>query len=221
MAGENSNGNESNSSDVDENVDDTGQQTGEDGDDGTGRDDGAGHRDGRGRGRGQQSGDDRDGQDRTFTQADVEKIVADRITRERKKYAGYDDLKKKASQFDELQDKNKTELEKVNDQLNAAQVELQGYRVEKIRMDAARQVGLDLELAEFITAVDEDEAVEQAKRLLARLGSRGNENDGEGGDNAGGGGRRADFKQGTRRGPQKTEMTRDDLIRGLAGFRRT
>lgn len=37
---------------------------------------------------------------RTFTQAEVNSIVADRLTRERTKYADYDDLKTKAQQFD-------------------------------------------------------------------------------------------------------------------------
>lgn len=34
---------------------------------------------------------------RTFTQADVDRIVADRVTRERAKYADYTDLKKRAA----------------------------------------------------------------------------------------------------------------------------
>src|SRR5215470_14375105 len=50
--------------------------------------------------------------DKTFTQADVDRIVADRLGRERGKYADYDDLKTKASQFDELAEKNRTEAEK-------------------------------------------------------------------------------------------------------------
>lgn len=37
---------------------------------------------------------------RTFTQEEVNSIVADRLNRERAKYADYDDLKAKASQYD-------------------------------------------------------------------------------------------------------------------------
>lgn len=37
---------------------------------------------------------------RTFTQEEVNSIVADRLSRERAKYADYDDLKAKASQYD-------------------------------------------------------------------------------------------------------------------------
>lgn len=39
-------------------------------------------------------------QSRTFTQEEVNSIVADRLNRERAKYADYDDLKAKASQYD-------------------------------------------------------------------------------------------------------------------------
>ena len=42
---------------------------------------------------------------RTFTQDEVNTIIADRLNRERAKYADYDDLKAKASQADSLQAK--------------------------------------------------------------------------------------------------------------------
>lgn len=47
-----------------------------------------------------------------FTQADVDRIVADRLARERAKYAGFDDLRAKADQFDQLQAAQQTDLEK-------------------------------------------------------------------------------------------------------------
>lgn len=50
--------------------------------------------------------------DKTFTQADIDRIVADRLARERGKYADYDDLKSKAAEFDKLAEQQKTEAEK-------------------------------------------------------------------------------------------------------------
>lgn len=44
--------------------------------------------------------------ERTFTQAEVNSIVADRLTRERAKYADYDALKEKAQQLDALNSAN-------------------------------------------------------------------------------------------------------------------
>lgn len=154
-------------------------------------------------GRDQQQTDKAD--DKTFTQADVDRLLADRLARERKKFAGYDDLKKKATEFDKLQDAQKTEVEKLNDQLTASQVELQGFRVAEIRRSAASQVGLDPKLAKFITAADETEALEQATELAEQFKPAEP--------------RAADLKQGARTQPRPT-MSRDELIRGLAGHGR-
>ena len=46
------------------------------------------------------------------TQADLDRIIAERLNRECAKYADYQDLRKKAEQFDQLQESQKTELEK-------------------------------------------------------------------------------------------------------------
>lgn len=50
--------------------------------------------------------------DKTFTQAEMDSIIEGRLARERQKYADYDDLKEKASKYDEYQTQNKTELQK-------------------------------------------------------------------------------------------------------------
>lgn len=150
------------------------------------------------------------GQDtgKTYTQAELERLVEQRLIRERKKYTGFTDLQKKAAEYDKLQEKNKTEQERLNDQLAAAQVELQTYRVEKVRRAAADAAG-DPTLWEFITETDSDKAEEQAKRLAARFGTP--PQDGNNGQPP----RRANLQQGTRAQPPP-EMTRDQLLRGLA-----
>lgn len=51
--------------------------------------------------------------DKVLTQADVDRIVQERLTRERQKFADYEDLKSKASKLDELEQANKSELEKM------------------------------------------------------------------------------------------------------------
>lgn len=45
--------------------------------------------------------------DKTFTQAEMDSIIEGRLARERQKYADYDDLKEKASKYDEYQAQNK------------------------------------------------------------------------------------------------------------------
>lgn len=49
------------------------------------------------------------------SQADLDRIVEQRLARERQKYADYDDLREKASKFDELDAATKTELQKAQD----------------------------------------------------------------------------------------------------------
>ena len=47
---------------------------------------------------------------KTFTQAELDAVVKDRLKREREKYSDYEDLKAKAAKFDEAEEANKTEL---------------------------------------------------------------------------------------------------------------
>ena len=49
---------------------------------------------------------------KTLTQAEVDRIVEQRLARERKRYADYDELKAKAKKVDELEAANLSELEK-------------------------------------------------------------------------------------------------------------
>lgn len=58
---------------------------------------------------------------KTFTQADLDRIVQDRVAREAKKYEGFDDLKTKAEQFDQLQAANQTEAQRLAAQVAAAE----------------------------------------------------------------------------------------------------
>ena len=62
--------------------------------------------------------------ERTFTQAEMNAIISDRLTRERSKYADYDDLKAKAAQFDAAQEAGKTELQKANEKAAKLQQQL-------------------------------------------------------------------------------------------------
>ena len=85
---------------------------------------------------------------RTFTQAEVNSIVADRLTRERAKYADYDDLKAKAQQADTVQ----AQL----DALNAANAQ----RDMRARVAAATGVP-----AELLTGDTEEACTAQATAI--------------------------------------------------------
>lgn len=62
------------------------------------------------------------------TQEDLNRIIADRLARERAKFADYNDLKAKADQLQVLEDAQKTEAQKAADALAAAQAELTAYK---------------------------------------------------------------------------------------------
>lgn len=104
--------------------------------------------------------------EKTFTQADVDRIVADRLKRDREKYADYDVLKEKAAKLDEIDEKNKSELQKATEKASALQAELDGLKkaaqVRAIREKVASATGVP---ASFLTGETEDDCTEQAKAL--------------------------------------------------------
>jgi hypothetical protein len=59
--------------------------------------------------------------DRTFTQAELDRIVADRLNRQKSQFADYEALKTKATKYDELEAQNKSELQKEREAREAAE----------------------------------------------------------------------------------------------------
>ena len=73
--------------------------------------------------------------EKTFTQEDLDRFFKDRLKRERDKYADYADLKAAAAKLTEIEEANKTELEKATEKLAALQeqnVLLESKRVEAL-----------------------------------------------------------------------------------------
>ena len=65
---------------------------------------------------------------KTFTQAELDSIVADRLARERAKYPDYEDLKAKAAKYDAAEEAGKSELQKANDRAAALKTELDALK---------------------------------------------------------------------------------------------
>lgn len=96
--------------------------------------------------------------DQTFTQADVDRIVKERVQRERAKFADYGELKEKAAG-----------AKTAEERLASLESQLQESRREALvrRVQAAH--GISDEDAElFLTGADEDALTAQAKRLADR-----------------------------------------------------
>ena len=62
------------------------------------------------------------------SQADLDRIIGERVARERGKYADYDEIKAKAAKFDEAQAASLSEIERERQAREAAESELNKYR---------------------------------------------------------------------------------------------
>jgi len=101
-------------------------------------------------------------QEQTITQADVDRIVKERVARERAKYADYDQLKAAAG-------------EKVTADERIAELEKKYAAAEqsRLRSDIAAQFGISAEDRDlFLTGTDSDSLTAQAQRLAEREADR-------------------------------------------------
>lgn len=104
----------------------------------------------------------------TFTQAQLDAIIADRLSRERAKYADYETLKEKAGKFDAAQDAGKSEIEKLTERATAAEAKIAAFETEKkvasIRAAVAKEAGIP---AELLTGDTEESCKAQAAAIAA------------------------------------------------------
>lgn len=104
---------------------------------------------------------------RTFTQAEVDAIVSDRLKRDRTKYADYDALKEKAAAYDAAQEAQKMELEKVTERASALQAELDSIKQKNEVRDLRERISTETGVpARLLNAETEEEMREQAKVAL-------------------------------------------------------
>lgn len=100
----------------------------------------------------------------TFTQDDVNRIIAKRVA----KYADYDELKQKAAKFDEQVEAGKSELQKATEKASSLQAELDALKeaesVRKMREEVADAKGIP---AKLLTGKTAEECEAQAAELIA------------------------------------------------------
>jgi hypothetical protein len=114
--------------------------------------------------------------DQAFTQSDVDRIVKDRLQRERDKLGDVKALKAKADQFDQLEESKKSENEKFVEKLTKAEAEvaqIPARVAEQLRghLVALHEInGDDAEL--FLTANDPELLLKQVQRLVGRESER-------------------------------------------------
>ena len=129
--------------------------------------------------------------EKTFTEEDVNRIVTDRLHRERQKYEGIDldALKEKAAKFDEMEEASKSELQKANekaaelekltyaedfwnDQENSSKI-LQQVKQLKDKIEAYEKLAQRLEdaitLAEMAIEENDESCVDEVQNELAEI----------------------------------------------------
>lgn len=107
-------------------------------------------------------------EERTFTQAELDEIVKNRVARERAKYGDYETLQAKALKFDEMEEANKSELQKATEKADALQKQLddmnKANEVRNIREKVASETGVP---ANLLHGTTEEDCMEQASGILA------------------------------------------------------
>lgn len=148
---------------------------------------------------------------KTFTQEDLDRIIAERLNREKSKYADYDQLKQAA-------EGRKTEMEKLADQLRALQEENEANKVKALRSEVASEKKVPASLLNGASTREEMEA--QADAILKFVEAQTPKGDKK--DNANNG-KISPFgspKENLRGGSDNSgEPSRDDLLKQIMGRR--
>lgn len=113
-------------------------------------------------------------QGKTFTQEEVNKLVQERLGKERAKYENYEALKDKAAKFDEMQEASKSELQKAQEKAAKLEAEITSMKKEAevtaMRLKVATEKGVPVDL---LNGETEEACQAQADKLLAFKGDTG------------------------------------------------
>lgn len=111
---------------------------------------------------------------KTFSQDEVNKIVQERVAKEKAKYEGYEELKEKAAKFDEQTEASKTELQKATEKAEKLEAELKSLKkaeaVNAVRTKVAEETKVP---ASLLTGNTEEECKAQAKAILEFANANG------------------------------------------------
>lgn len=124
-------------------------------------------------------------QERTFTQAQLDAVVSERLQRERAKYADYDTLKEKADKYDAAEEANKSDLQKAQDAAAKAQQQLAALQAANAARDMRAKVAKDTGVPENLLSGDDETACRaqaQAIQDYAKGAGKGFPNPKDGGE---------------------------------------
>jgi hypothetical protein len=104
------------------------------------------------------------------SQEELNRIIAERIARERSKFGDYNDLKAKAAKFDEIDQQSKSEAEKSAERITAAETRATSAEARADRAEVALTKGLTLTQAKRLVGSTREELEADADELLKDLG---------------------------------------------------
>lgn len=104
------------------------------------------------------------------SQDELDARIGRRLSREREKFADYEDLKAKSAQFDELEEAKKTEAQKLSERAEVAEGKLQQIELNQLRRDVADEKGIPLRLARRLSGSTREEFEADADSLLEDFG---------------------------------------------------
>lgn len=111
---------------------------------------------------------------KTYTQAEMNTIIQDRLKRERAKYEGFEELKAKAAKFDEQEEANKTELQKAQERAKELEEKLQKKEHEETVREMKKKISEECKVpADLLTGETEDECRAQAQAIMSFAVSQG------------------------------------------------
>lgn len=87
---------------------------------------------------------------KTFTQEDVDRVVGERLAREREKYSDHEELKAAAEKLKEIEEANKSELEKAASQRDKFKSDAEKFGSENTRLRVAIEKGLVGDKADLV-----------------------------------------------------------------------
>ena len=106
------------------------------------------------------------------SQEDLNRTIAERIAREKSKYADYGDLQAKAARLAEIEESQKTESQKLADATAKAQREADEARSETTRYKVAATHGVGADYFELLGSGDEATVTARAEKLAPLLAAQ-------------------------------------------------
>ena len=118
--------------------------------------------------------------DKTFTQAELDAVIADRLQREREKTKDYADLKKAAEEYQKLKEAQMSETEKLKSKLEEAEREKAKHeqqaanlKLEIDKLAILEELGLSKSWANRVKGATVEEIRQDAEELKKALGATG------------------------------------------------